>query len=1062
MFSRNRYYILIFAMVLLSLTDSISQNTVTIRSDRILEINGTPFFPLGVYLEITSSTRHPDGYNELQGNGFNLINLDWGTHQLEGSLFDSKGMISRTSLPSITSYTNPANASRILTSANAHDMFILADFMPFHENASIFDSWALTINQTFREDAIDNLTGGYAGLDVASDDAFLGWYSRDEPLWSIDVTPRHEGDYTPALVSDRYNNMLQPSYTYLKSRDPNHIVFMNFCFAQDTRFPPTNLGYTDARSQFITDVQLYSQAADIIAHDVYPIWFWGGGITEWTTNYSDTRYKLFSNDEISLVGDYTKLLYDAVSKPIWTVLETKMEENESYATYDHLRFEAYHAIINGATGLIWYGWQERAHNDPIWVNQKNLVHDEFAESTPNSLYHVLTSRNSTNSLTITEVNSDIEYLLKEYVGFYYLIAVNRANTTGSATISGFGSTVPSGEVLFESRNVALSSGSFTDNFGPFDVHVYKIFRGLITDDETWGPGVLPDITGDITIQNGATVTILPNTTVGFDGYYDINVNSGSKILAQGTAAEGIDFTLATGTSATKWGYIRLNGGDNVFEYCTFENGYYPVYLYNCTSSEGDPNEFSYCTFTNNESYGMRVNGSVAEIVGCAFTNNSSHGIYCYNSDVDFTGNRFESNNLYGVYSRTNCNCNYCGNVIMDNASYGMRTMNGDIVYLGIPYNANGYNTIADNGSHELYAGSGSPHVHLNYNSISDNTGYEVYNYPSNIYYVFAQNCWWGDGTPSYNTKVTLSGIYGGSPSWHGDIYIGGPFLGKSVETPSGDPNEDFLVDPRLLPEERIERCKEIISKQPGEEDAREALGILWTIARTDIVENKIAALDKIDTYLNELWLKHPNAAVRRMALRYLIFWNMIAQNDGQVINLSKTAMNIFQGDDQRYLLEDLAETYLKVGDINNAEVCLNELKKREDQDEHFSIQLAQDIYETKQTLAKEKNQQNEPEPSVKLSESKTDSDPLVNYPNPGNPSTAIRYRVEQRGRVRLQIYNLLGEKVKELINEIKQPGTYEVIWDGRDHRNEISASGLYVIRLETATRLITNKMTLVK
>jgi hypothetical protein len=71
-----------------------------------------------------------------------------------------------------------------------------------------------------------------------------------------------------------------------------------------------------------------------------------------------------------------------------------------------------------------------------------------------------------------------------------------------------------------------------------------------------------------------------------------------------------------------------------------------------------------------------------------------------------------------------------------------------------------------------------------------------------------------------------------------------------------------------------------------------------------------------------------------------------------------------------------------------------------------------------------------------------------NFPNPFSSSTTIGFTVAQRSRVRLRVYNMLGEQVKVLANEILEPGYREVIWDGLTEKNEQASSGDYVCELE--------------
>ncbi len=71
-----------------------------------------------------------------------------------------------------------------------------------------------------------------------------------------------------------------------------------------------------------------------------------------------------------------------------------------------------------------------------------------------------------------------------------------------------------------------------------------------------------------------------------------------------------------------------------------------------------------------------------------------------------------------------------------------------------------------------------------------------------------------------------------------------------------------------------------------------------------------------------------------------------------------------------------------------------------------------------------------------------------NYPNPFNPDTRIRYVTPADGRVRLRIFNLLGQQVRLLIDGYQDAGLHEVVWNGKNEQSEPLASGLYVYRLE--------------
>jgi hypothetical protein len=85
-----------------------------------------------------------------------------------------------------------------------------------------------------------------------------------------------------------------------------------------------------------------------------------------------------------------------------------------------------------------------------------------------------------------------------------------------------------------------------------------------------------------------------------------------------------------------------------------------------------------------------------------------------------------------------------------------------------------------------------------------------------------------------------------------------------------------------------------------------------------------------------------------------------------------------------------------------------------------------------------------------------------NFPNPFNPGTTIRYDLRNRGHVTLTIYNILGQEIRTLIDEVRPEGFWSIEWDGRDNRGAAVASGVYLCKLETPGHSSSRKMTLVR
>ncbi len=85
-----------------------------------------------------------------------------------------------------------------------------------------------------------------------------------------------------------------------------------------------------------------------------------------------------------------------------------------------------------------------------------------------------------------------------------------------------------------------------------------------------------------------------------------------------------------------------------------------------------------------------------------------------------------------------------------------------------------------------------------------------------------------------------------------------------------------------------------------------------------------------------------------------------------------------------------------------------------------------------------------------------------NYPNPFNPRTVIRFDLPKRSDVHLTIYNLAGQKVKEIVNGELGPGVFAADWDGTNETGEAVATGVYLYRLDADSFTQTKKMVLMK
>ncbi len=85
-----------------------------------------------------------------------------------------------------------------------------------------------------------------------------------------------------------------------------------------------------------------------------------------------------------------------------------------------------------------------------------------------------------------------------------------------------------------------------------------------------------------------------------------------------------------------------------------------------------------------------------------------------------------------------------------------------------------------------------------------------------------------------------------------------------------------------------------------------------------------------------------------------------------------------------------------------------------------------------------------------------------NYPNPFNMKTSIKYGISKESEVKIVVYNILGRKIRILINGVKPPGQYQAVWDGKNEMGKQVSSGIYLYKIMTENYSKTRKMLLLK
>ena len=87
---------------------------------------------------------------------------------------------------------------------------------------------------------------------------------------------------------------------------------------------------------------------------------------------------------------------------------------------------------------------------------------------------------------------------------------------------------------------------------------------------------------------------------------------------------------------------------------------------------------------------------------------------------------------------------------------------------------------------------------------------------------------------------------------------------------------------------------------------------------------------------------------------------------------------------------------------------------------------------------------------------------IGNYPNPFNPETNIRFSLKDAAPVSIEIYNVKGQMVRKLVNEVKAAGDHVAVWNGTDNNGRAVSSGVYYFKMNTGKYSSTKKMILMK
>jgi len=316
-----------------------------------------------------------------------------------------------------------------------------------------------------------------------ADPLIIGWECASEPdnaqsfqgYWRGDVEKIREG--WPELYAShgldkkpytgKYGPPIPPQwvvrrYQEIKKNDPSRParVGLNQSVAWETW---TGRGW---RTGKLEDYPAYIQGGDIICFDIYPachtdpeiagkLWYVARGVERLMT-WTDGR------------------------KPLWIPLECTRIDNPDgkMATPEQVKAEAWMAITQGATGLIWFvhEFKPKFNGHALLDNPEMLAGVTAINKQIQALAPVLNSPTQEDLAHVTAANAEvpINLLAKRHEGATYVFAVGMRPAATAATFSVKGLGHAKAEVIGENRSLDVRGGTFTDEFGPYAVHLYRI------------------------------------------------------------------------------------------------------------------------------------------------------------------------------------------------------------------------------------------------------------------------------------------------------------------------------------------------------------------------------------------------------------------------------------------------------------------------------------------------------------------------------------------------------------------------------------------------------------
>jgi len=351
------------------------------------------------------------------------------------------------------------------------------------------------------------------------------------------------------------------------------------------------------------------------------------------------------------------------------------------------------------------------------------------------------------------------------------------------------------------------------------------------------------------------------------------------------------------------------------------------------------------------------------------------------------------------------------------------------------------------------------------NSIYDNTVWDIYNGTESV--VYAEYNWWNDEDGPNADKLCCS--HPSNPDcepWlveppskfgrRGQAH----FLSQGREagqiTPGVYNELGTIYLLQLEYDQAIEAFEYVLANFPDTPEANYALVHLMYCYR----EGGYAA--EISPTLNDISLNSENESLQILASYMTISQQCRAGQYESALNTITTIMATDCDDEEMQRSAKFREGMIYRYNLDNESAAIEAFKEfiTYYPDDHRAplAQLELDILDADQI------RRIGPQDKVVVLDTSLPQDYALypNYPNPFNAQTCIQYQIPKSTRVFLAIYNVLGQRVSVLADDLRPAGRYRVIWDGRNSHGLEVASGIYFTRLQAEELTFTKKMVLIR